>query len=239
VLVRKLCQLALAPLGMRAIKTVITRAGILKRAEPQLEEDKLLLRALRDVNVPKFLKADLPLFESIISDLFPRVERPTPDYGVLMDALVAACKDQGSLFAHRWFTMLSSDKWPGLQPVAPFLDKCVQLYETTIVRHGLMLVGPTGGGKTSTLITLQKALSSLKGNPPVRRHVALRMPWICAYGFPHHQIHNQPQGCDFATTVRRRRSAHAGMDGRHSRQPRARVPVRAGYAFCFVVLDIW
>jgi dynein heavy chain len=56
-----------------------------------MNEDQLLLRALRDVNVPKFLKDDLPLFENIILDLFPGVERPTVNYGDLFKALNASC----------------------------------------------------------------------------------------------------------------------------------------------------
>jgi len=50
--------------GMRAVKTVIEAAGRSKRLFPDMEEFQILLRALRDVNVPKFLKDDLPLFES-------------------------------------------------------------------------------------------------------------------------------------------------------------------------------
>lgn len=41
--------------------------------------------------------------------------------------------------------------------------KIVQLYDTIQVRHGLMLVGPTGGGKTSNCRVLQYAMSSLAG----------------------------------------------------------------------------
>jgi dynein heavy chain len=70
---------------MRAVKTVISAAGLLKRQDPDWQEDQLLLRALRDVNVPKFLKDDVPLFENIINDLFPGIERPTIDYGELQN----------------------------------------------------------------------------------------------------------------------------------------------------------
>lgn len=130
--------------GMRAVRSVINAAGLIKRQEKDMDEEKLLLKALRDVNVPKFLADDLPLFANIIKDLFPGVEKPEVDYKELNDAILKACE-----------TMK-------LQPTPRFLEKVYQLYDTLLVRHGLMLVGATGGGKTSNYKLLQKAMTSLQ-----------------------------------------------------------------------------
>ena len=73
--------------GMRAVRSVINAAGLLKADYPDQNEQQLLLRALRDVNVPKFLKDDIPLFENIILDLFPGIERPPVDYGDLESSI--------------------------------------------------------------------------------------------------------------------------------------------------------
>eukprot|EP00924_Labyrinthula_sp_SR-Ha-C_P001265 maker-scaffold_7-snap-gene-19.73-mRNA-1 protein AED:0.01 eAED:0.01 QI:0/0/0/1/1/1/2/0/4142 len=130
--------------GMRAVKTTIVAAGNLKRAEPDTEEEILLLRALQDVNFPKFLSHDLPLFRGIISDLFPGLERPYIDYGELSLCIKLICEHNN------------------LQCVEFFMKKVIQLYETVVVRHGLMLVGPSGGGKSRNVETLDETLSLLK-----------------------------------------------------------------------------
>ncbi|CCD16812.1 unnamed protein product, partial [Trypanosoma congolense IL3000] len=127
--------------GMRAVNTVISAAGLNKRENPNEDEDLLLLRALRDSNAPKFLKDDIVLFEGIISDLFPGTKLSATDYGAVVDTLQQA---------------ITSNH---LQPTPAFVEKCLQLYDITTLRHGLMLVGPAGSGKTMAYTSLQRALS--------------------------------------------------------------------------------
>lgn len=43
-----------------------------------------------------------------------------------------------------------------------FLTKAIELYEMICVRHGLMVVGPTGGGKSKNIAVLKEALTHLK-----------------------------------------------------------------------------
>lgn len=62
--------------GLRALKSVLNMAGSLKRGSPDLLEDMVLMRALRDMNLPKFIFEDVPLFLGLIGDLFPGLDCP-------------------------------------------------------------------------------------------------------------------------------------------------------------------
>jgi dynein heavy chain len=112
--------------GMRALKSVLVMAGVLKRASPDLPEDAVLVRAMRDANLPKFLSQDAVLFEAIIGDLFPDLSISAVDHGLLERVLMSSCSAVG------------------LQANPPFIQKAVQLHETMVLRFGAMMVGPTG-----------------------------------------------------------------------------------------------
>lgn len=60
--------------GLRAIKSVLVVAGVFKRSEPDVAEVALLMRALRDFNLPKIAFADLDIFFGLLGDLFPKIE---------------------------------------------------------------------------------------------------------------------------------------------------------------------
>ncbi|XP_066151500.1 dynein axonemal heavy chain 6 [Euwallacea fornicatus] len=134
--------------GMRAVKSVLTTAGSIKRANPDQSEDVMLICALRDSNLPKFLSNDAVLFQEILQDLFPGTELSTKDYGVLRDTMVKVMKTNN------------------LQPEDCMIHKVIQLHETMIIRWGVMLVGPAGGGKTTILKTLNWSLTRMSEKEP-------------------------------------------------------------------------
>ncbi|KAI8430876.1 hypothetical protein MSG28_001009 [Choristoneura fumiferana] len=132
--------------GMRAVKSVLVMAGALKRASPDQHEEKTLLCALNDSNLPKFLAADAILFAGILSDLFPGVSLPERDYSVMEDCIKICLRETKK------------------QVEACQIRKVIQLHETMIVRWGVMLVGPTGGGKTVVLHILADTYTRLHDN---------------------------------------------------------------------------
>jgi dynein heavy chain len=122
--------------GLRAVKSVLRVAGSLKRGEPDKGEDELLMRALRDFNLPKIPANDTPIFNRLINDLFidlfavPRVNEK-------LKAIVTV--------------VAKEEKY---QQDEAFILKVLQFQELLDVRHSVMLLGPTGCGKSSIWKTL-------------------------------------------------------------------------------------
>ncbi|XP_030358369.1 dynein heavy chain 10, axonemal isoform X4 [Strigops habroptila] len=129
--------------GLRALKSVLVMAGELKRGSGDLSEEVVLMRALRDMNLPKFVFEDVPLFLGLISDLFPGLDCPRVRYPNFNDAVEQVLEEGGYI----------------VLPVQ--VDKVVQMYETMLTRHTTMVVGPTGGGKSVVINALCQAQNKL------------------------------------------------------------------------------
>eukprot|EP00930_Biecheleria_cincta_P074768 TRINITY_DN6197_c0_g1_i1.p1 TRINITY_DN6197_c0_g1~~TRINITY_DN6197_c0_g1_i1.p1 ORF type:complete len:4188 (+),score=808.10 TRINITY_DN6197_c0_g1_i1:1794-12566(+) len=130
--------------GMRALKSILVAAGALrKKFGNSRPEDILMLSALNDVNLPKFTSNDIPLYRGITGDLFPGIKLPPSDYAQLLSELEGAARKRN------------------LQPKGSFIHKCTQLWETIMVRHGLMVVGMNVSGKSKIEFVLADALAAV------------------------------------------------------------------------------
>ncbi|XP_015433748.1 PREDICTED: dynein beta chain, ciliary-like [Dufourea novaeangliae] len=133
--------------GLRAIKSVLVVAGKLKRDDPQREEDQVLMRALRDFNIPKIITDDVPVFMGLIGDLFPALDVPRKrDLEFELTVKEAAVDLK-------------------LQPEDGFILKVVQLEELLHVRHSVFIVGFAGTGKTQVWKTLYRTYFNQKLKP--------------------------------------------------------------------------
>ncbi|XP_046533401.1 dynein axonemal heavy chain 17 [Equus quagga] len=133
--------------GLRAIKSVLVVAGSLKRGDPSRAEDQVLMRALRDFNIPKIVTDDLPVFMGLIGDLFPALDVPRKrdlNFEKIIKQSVMELK---------------------LQAEDSFVLKVVQLEELLQVRHSVFVIGNAGSGKSQVLRSLNKTYQNLKRKP--------------------------------------------------------------------------
>ena len=72
--------------------------------------------------------------------MFPGVEIPEHDYGRLQEEIINVIEKRN------------------LVVIQKQVKKIIQFFETLEVRHGVMLVGPTGGGKTTIYEVGYKAI---------------------------------------------------------------------------------
>ncbi|KAK2575931.1 hypothetical protein KPH14_007294 [Odynerus spinipes] len=133
--------------GLRAIKSVLVVAGSLKRGDPGRPEEEVLMRALRDFNIPKVVSDDLPVFMGLIADLFPALDVPRKRDVEFEKMVKQAAADVS------------------LQPEDGFILKVVQLEELLEVRHSVFIVGSAGCGKTQVWKTLFRTYQNIKRKP--------------------------------------------------------------------------
>jgi dynein heavy chain len=135
--------------GLRNILSVLRTAGQTKRNRPNQPEEYLLMTTLRDMNLSKLVAQDVPLFLSLINDIFPGQSNANMSGG-----------PDNNEFARALATVVETEK---LINHPSWSIKIVQLYETAQVRHGIMVVGPSGSGKSRIFSCLQDTLTQTTG----------------------------------------------------------------------------
>lgn len=147
--------------GLRSLKAVLVSAGNIKRVRlaeirelmlddrglvdddeitNSIDEQEVVIQSITQTIIPKLVADDIPLLNSLLSDVFPNVEPPPIKLQELEAKILEICEEQH------------------YEPTASWLAKVLQVYQVTELNHGLMLVGPSGVGKSVAWRVLLEAL---------------------------------------------------------------------------------
>ncbi|KAF9287595.1 hypothetical protein BGZ68_001583 [Mortierella alpina] len=165
-----LCDQKLSPqshydFGLRALKSVLVSAGNMKRDRLQelrsdnpenilaeferisesVPEQEILIQSIRETVVPKLVAEDISILMGLLKDVFPGVEYVPVSLQPLRKAIQDICTKR---------RLVVGDLW---------VEKILQLYQIQRIHHGLMMVGPSGSGKSNAWQVLLGALEVVEG----------------------------------------------------------------------------
>ena len=107
------------------------------------------MRALIQVEMPKLVKNDVEIFQNLVDDLFPEGRQKKKKQ------LKKQLENEFLLEANLVCSGL------GVSSSEFLLQKSLQMFETLQVRHGLILIGPPGSGKSTILNTTRQTIISI------------------------------------------------------------------------------
>ena len=103
-------------------------------------EEFIVLRAIKDTNLPKFHDTDTIIFESICQDIFKTPMKAKNSHSTLKSLIESVLEGKG------------------FQVTEEIVSRIMYLYQTITMRHGIMVVGATLSGKTTTISILEETL---------------------------------------------------------------------------------
>jgi dynein heavy chain len=147
----KLCEEKLSKqkhydFGLRTLKAALVMAGELKRDDAKRNEFGILMKALRDMNTPRFTFSDQELFYTLIEGLFANVDITRTDFPPIMETIKKILEGND---------MLNMELYE--KESEHIVIKTVHLYETMYTRHTTLITGPTCAGKTTIQETLRQS----------------------------------------------------------------------------------